>query len=283
MVPYVGHPDVIIVSNRGPVSFDRDDSGEVVATRGGGGLVSSLAPMVEGTGATWLAAAMTDDDRSKAAEGTSDVDGFRLRLIDIAPDTYRAGYDTISNSTLWFLHHGLWDLPRRPRFDRRWHEAWHGYRAFNDQIATAVADEAPEGGIVLVQDYHLALLGSMLAEARPDLRTVHFSHTPFCSPDELRILPEAVAHELMVGLASATARGFHTERWAERFRACAQMVLGTEPTTFVSPLAPDRSDLERVADSDDSKREATSIEQLVVDRKMILRVDRIELSKNIHR
>ena len=84
-----------------------------------------------------------------------------------------------------------------------------------------MAANADEGAVVLVQDYHLSLTGSMLAKARPDLRTVHFSHTPFADPNVLRVLPSAAAGELLAGMAGFGACGFHTARWEAAFRACS--------------------------------------------------------------
>ena len=78
-------------------------------------------------------------------------------------------YDVVCNAMLWFVHHGLFDLARRPRFDRRWREAWEAYRQVNAEFADAVADDAPPDAVVLVQDYHLTLLATELrrAPARP--------------------------------------------------------------------------------------------------------------------
>ena len=112
-------------------------------------------------------------------------EGLDLVPVVVDDDTYRQAYDVVANTTLWYCHHHLFDLPRRPRFDRYWRTAWDGYRAYNRAVADAVADRADEGATVLVQDYHFSLLGRMLAERRPDLRTVHFLHTPFADPNML--------------------------------------------------------------------------------------------------
>ena len=71
-----------------------------------------------------------------------------------------------------------------------------------------MAEAAPEGAAVLVQDYHLALLGPALAEQRPDVTAVHFSHTPFATPTWLRTLPDQVVGDLLAGLAAHRACGF---------------------------------------------------------------------------
>src|SRR5207237_5101533 len=218
--------DVVVVSNRGPLSFTRQDDGSLAAKHGAGGLVASLGPLVEGTGWTWIAAAISEDDREAANQGLVEAEGFRLRSLALDLDDYRVAYDVISNATLWFLHHGLYDLPRRPRIDRRWREAWDAYRRVNLAFAEAVIGHAPEGATVLVQDYHLALVGTWLAQRRPDLRAVHFTHIPSCGPDGIRVLPQSVAEELLGGMASHVACGFHARRWAAAFEACCAEVLG---------------------------------------------------------
>jgi trehalose 6-phosphate synthase len=276
-------PALIVVSNRGPLAFSRDEDGNLETKRGAGGLVSTLGPAIAHRQATWVAAAITDEDREAAASGVVEAEGFRLKQLVIDPDEYRAFYDVIANSTLWFLHHGLFDLPRRPRIDRRWRKAWDAYRAVNDAFANAVAEEAPEGAAVLVQDYHFSLLGERLALARPDLRAVHFNHTPFCEPSALRSLPDHVAEELLRGLAGYRACGFHSARWARTFEACAAQQLGTTVPTFVAPAAADHLDIEKVSASEECAQELAALEELVGDSKLIVRVDRIELSKNLLR
>jgi len=276
-----GH--LVIASNRGPVSFRRDGAGRLETVHGAGGLVSSLRPLITGTGATWLGAAITEADREAAARGLMEADGIGYRSLALDPETYRLAYDVVSNSTLWFLNHRLYDLSRRPHLDRGWREAWDAYREVNRAFAEAVMEEAPEGATVLVQDYHLSLVGTWIAEERPDLRAVHFTHTPFCDPVDLRILPDVVAQELLAGMASFRACGFHTRRWATAFEACCADVLGTQPVTFVAPLSPDPESLATTASSPECEAAASHLEEVIGDRHMILRVDRIELSKNLLR
>lgn len=157
------------------------------------------------------------------------------------------------------------------------------YRDVNRRFAEAVIDYAEEGATVLVQDYHLALVGTWLAQQRPDLRSVHFTHIPFCSPDALRVLPASVAEELLVGMSSHVSCGFHARRWAANFVACCKELLGYDPGTFVSPITPDYEDLEKLAQSDECVEELARLEELLDGRRLVLRVDRIELSKNLLR
>ncbi len=275
--------DLVVVSNRGPLSFTFDTSGRPVGHQGAGGLVSSLGPLTESSGATWVAAAMSGADRAVAASGVVEASGHRLVLLALDPDRYRMAYEDVSNATLWYLHHRLFDLAHRPAFDEQWFEAWDAYREVNRCFADAVGACAPEGAAVLVQDYHLALVGGLLHKARPDLRAVHFTHTPFCEPSELATLPDAVARELLEGMAGHRACGFHSARWADAFERGCRAVLGDAPRTFVAPLAPDVERLRKIAASEDCAAAAERLEAAHGERRLIVRVDRIEPSKNVLR
>ncbi len=272
----------VLVSNRGPLAFTESDDG-IVARRGAGGLVSGLAPLVAGTDTVWIAAALSAADRRAAREGLLAAEGLRVRLLDLDPETFGRSYDIVCNATLWFLHHGLFDRTRRPVFDLHWRRAWDDYRRVNEAFARAVASEAAPGATVLVQDYHLALLGGLLADVRTDLTCVHFSHTPFMPPDAIRLLPDRAATELVTQMARHRACGFHSRRWEADFLACCDLVADHRPATFVAPLAPDPEDLRRVATGEACDRALAEMDDTLGGRALVVRVDRIELSKNVLR
>jgi trehalose 6-phosphate synthase len=275
---------IVIVSNRGPVSFGLDPDGVPMAHRGAGGLVSGLAPLVRDTSTLWVAAAMTDGDRVVARQGATTAEGFRVRLLATDERDWRAHYDTVCNEALWFAHHGLFHPVYEPAWPPGWVEGpWAAHRRVNDAFADAVADDAPAGAVVLVQDYHLCLVAARLRERRPDLRLVHFSHTPFAPPRWVRMLPDVARVELLEGMAAHHACGFHTQRWADDFRAsCADAGLAAPPT-FVAPLGPDPDDLASTMGSDACRVAGDAIEALAGERQLVVRVDRIELSKNVLR
>lgn len=273
---------LLVLSNRGPVSVQRDEAGALQVKRSGGGLVVTLGPGVERDDAVWLAGASTAEDREAAQTGALEADGFRVRPVVIDPTDYQAYYDVVSNQTIWFCLHGLWDLPRRPRFDRHWWAAWDRFVAVNERFAAVAAAEAAPGATVLVQDFHLALVPELLGERRPDVRTATFMHTPWCSPQELSVLPERAATALLSGL-SAGACGFHSQRWEAAFQACCGEFLGRRPATFVSPAATNVDDLRSVAASEECRQRLDELDAEVGDRLLIVRVDRIELSKNVLR
>ncbi len=277
---------MIVVSHRGPYTFGRDDDGELVAQRGAGGVVSALSPLLaDQTDVTWIAAAMSDEDRSpEAVELARDLD-VSVKLLDLDRVQHRMHYDVVANGVLWFLHHGMFDHSRRPRFDLRFRDAWEAFVAVNQHFTDAVVETASEGDIVLVQDYQLTMTAGQLRAQRPDLRVVHFTHTPFAGPDDFSVLPTDVAEALCGALASGPA-GFHTKRWAQGYWQSARSTLGrgaaiTPP--FAASLGPDIAALEEVAASAAARAAAASLDEAVGDRLVIVRTDRIEPSKNIVR
>jgi trehalose 6-phosphate synthase len=275
----------LAVSNRGPLTFRYRADGELQPVPAGGGLASSLRDLLVGTNATWVSVTMGAADRAAAEQGllTMADEGLRLVPVPIDDDTYRQAYDVVANTTLWYCHHHLFDLPHRPRFDRHWRLAWEGYRAYNQAVADVVVDTAAEGEVVLVQDYHFSLLGSMLAQRRPDLRTVHFLHTPFADPNMLGVLPDDAAAEILHGMAGFAACGFHCHKWEAGFRACFAAAGLPIPATFVSPLSPDFDELEAAAATEASAAAGQVLRQQTGGRRLIVRSDRMEPSKNIVR
>jgi trehalose 6-phosphate synthase len=233
--------------------------------------------------ATWLAAALSEAERAATEDGEVVAEGYRLRTMTIDATQFRQYYNVIANQTLWFLLHGLWDLPRRPRFDRHWREAWTSYVAVNRLFAEAAAAELAPGATVLIHDFHLALVGAELRRLRPDVRSCAFFHTPFCPPSEMEVLPGAVADTLLTGMSGAGACGFHSPRWAAAFEACCEDRRITPPEVFVSPAAVDAAGLAAVAGSAECDAALRRLNEQVGDRLLILRTDRIELSKNLLR
>src|SRR6478735_902825 len=142
----MGERPVVIVSNRGPVSFRRDDTGALVPRRGAGGLVSGIGPLVRSTDTVWIAAAFSDGDRAMSPNGVLEAEGFRVHLLDIDERTWDLHYNAVCNEALWFAHHGLWDPVYAPAWPRCWAEdaegPWQAHRAVNQRFADAVVKDA---------------------------------------------------------------------------------------------------------------------------------------------
>src|SRR5437763_16841210 len=129
----------IVVSNRGPVSYGREN-GERVARRAGGGLVTALRGLISHHDVTWIASAISDEDRIASAEPIEDTarDGsqFRLRLVAHDESEYDWFYNVIANPILWFLQHYLWELAYTPAVDHAVRHAWEqGYVRVNQGFA----------------------------------------------------------------------------------------------------------------------------------------------------
>ncbi|MER7683542.1 trehalose-6-phosphate synthase [Streptomyces sp. NPDC097610] len=278
-----GAHNILVASNRGPVTYEVQEDGSLRARRGGGGLVSGLSAIGPDAGALWVCSALGDGDREAVRRGVAE-DG--VRMLDIDADVHADAYNGIANSVLWFVHHMLYQTPLEPVFDAEFRRRWASYEAYNRAFAEALAAEAARGAVVIVQDYHLALVPGMLRELRPDLRIGHFSHTPWAPVDYFRMLPDDIAEQVLRGMLGADRLGFLTQRWTDAFTACCDALVGGLGDTRIGVhgLGADADFLRRRShEADVADRMAALREQIGEGRRTIVRVDRTELSKNIVR
>jgi trehalose 6-phosphate synthase len=148
---------------------------------------------------------------------------------------------------------------------------------------------------VVVQDYHLTLTPRMLRERRPDLRIGHFMHTPWAPPEYFSMLPDDVARDVLAGILGADHAGFLCDRWAEAFLECCSAILGAtvdgrvvtyrgrHTEVAVHGLGTDGPGLRARAQKPDVETQMAHLRELAGGRRIIARVDRTELSKNIVR
>lgn len=283
---------LLVCSNRGPFTYE-GSADAPIAKRGGGGLIGAVAPVLSATGGTWIAAPLSDIDRELARRGRApDQDGFALRFVDVPKDLHHFHYDVLSNEVLWFLFHYLFDVPHTPTFDGDFAKAWEGYRRVNELFAEAIA--ATPSDAVLVQDYHLILAGSFVrTKGRARRPLLYFHHTPWCEPDAFGLLPDEVARALLEAMLAYDVVGFHAKRWADAFRSCcARFLRGAHvsddgvtwkrrtTSVVVAPVPVDVPRLRAEAAEPDVQSWVESHDALREGRKLLLRVDRIDLSKN---
>ncbi|MEA2580282.1 MAG: trehalose 6-phosphate synthase [Actinomycetota bacterium] len=298
-----GHPSakeslLVVASNRGPVSFERDEHGKLVPRRGIGGLVTALSGVLF-RDATWVASAITDGDREIAKRGraASAGAGQRVRFVQIDHETYDGYYNQISNQILWFAHHYLFDVARTPRFGDDTVQAWERFVEVNQAFADVLAREADRHPVYLIQDYHLALVPAMLRERVPDARIIHFSHTPIAGPSYMRILPARMREAVIRGMCGADLLGFQSPIWAENFALNVRSTPGlridlrtlrarddarTIPIRSF-PVAVPGHVIRETAARPDVVEAAQEIEDWRGEPALLLRVDRLEPSKNIIR
>ena len=230
-----GRRKLIVVSNRAPVSYRLED-GQRVTRRGGGGLVTALRSLVSQHDVTWIASAMTEEDRAVAAgasgesvvETARDGSSYRLRFVVSDPSAYDWFYNVVSNPTLWFIQHYLWDLAYEPAFDQGLHHAWEeGYVRVNQSFAEAILSELERqpDATVFLHDYHLYLVPYYVRLEAPDAQLAHFIHIPWPQQDLWRVLPEPIRRAVHEGLLGNDIVSFHARRWSRNFvRSCADFV-----------------------------------------------------------
>ncbi len=297
---------LILVSNRGPATFERDAEGRLHVGRGGGGLVTALKGLVDHREALWIASTMTEADSEVSREkgGRSfecevDETTYRLRLVDSDPDAYDQFYNVIANPMLWFIQHYLWDLSNAPDIRRQEVAAYdRGYRVVNEDLARAVVEEAEplDDAIVMLHDYHLYAAPKIIRQAQPELFLHHFIHIPWTQPDAWRVLPADMRDDIYEGLLANDIVGFHTRAYRRNFLLCCRELFGLDVDfdagvvrhqdreTWVRhyPLPISASSFERTA----QRPRVHEYEREILRRRrehQILRVDRADLSKNVLR
>ena len=299
-------PLIVIVSNRGPFTFKEKEDGSFDVRRGSGGLVTALGALAEHHDVLWMAAAMDKDDRrwaKTAGDQAQNVDDVLVRLVRPKKRAYDRYYNVIANPLLWFIQHQLWDTPRAPLINRDIWQAWEkGYKPINRQFARAVAESIQDSErpiIVLPQDYHLYLLPHYLRELVGDRVQVQpFVHIPWPGPDAWRVLPPSMRTELLSSLLESDRIGFQTEKDAFNFVQTCRFYLkdahseGSRDTiTFhgrtvsakAYPISIDVAQVEALAEEPQTHLLKSQFISFVGGRDLILRVDRIEPSKNILR
>jgi trehalose 6-phosphate synthase len=256
---------------------------------------------------TWIASALTDEDRVVARERGDEAfeetarDGspYRLRLVDHDEQAYDWFYNVVANPTLWFAQHYLWNLGYGPEWDYALHNAWeNGYCVVNRGFADAVVaelDRVPDSG-VLFHDYHLYLAPAMVREQRPGAALAHFVHIPWPQSDYWYVLPHPMRVAIHEGLLGNDVVGFHAWRWQRSFLRGAREHAGVRyeaaegwaemgdrrVQAVVHPISVDPGEFEELAGSPAVLGE----EQALAARRpefVVLRVDRTDPSKNVLR
>jgi trehalose 6-phosphate synthase len=297
---------LVLVSNRGPATFERDAEGELRPVRGGGGLVTALTGLVHHRDALWVASAMTPEDAEMAeANGGRAFDcvvddvTYRIRLVESEEEAYDRFYNVIANPMLWFIQHYLWDLSNAPDI-RRWEvESYEdGYRVVNRDLADAVIEELEgvESAVVMLHDYHLYNAPKFIREARPDVFLHHFVHIPWTQPDAWRVLPRDMREDIFEGILANDIVAFHTRAYRRNFLLCcrdlfdldvdeqAGIVRFEDREVWVRayPLPISAATFKKTA----QRPAVHEYEREILRRRrehLILRVDRADLSKNVLR
>jgi trehalose 6-phosphate synthase len=299
---------LIIASNRGPVTFSQDENGEIQTQRGGGGLVTALGGLAQHLDALWIASAQTEEDRRwSSGEINLNDKNNALRIEFISPDVsaYEGYYHVIANPLLWFLQHSMWEFSRSPTIDRTTWQNWeNGYSAVNLLFAEAISKQivsAQKPALVMLQDYHLYLTPGYIRrkiQPRAAYTLMHFIHIPWPGAEDWGYLPLRMRRAILEGLSSVDLLGFQTREDGLNFiRTCESYlpkahinykhgrIWYRNHATHVRdfPISIDVQSLKRLANSPEVEEHATWFRERYEGRQLVVRIDRIEPSKNIVR
>ena len=300
---------LVIASNHGPVTFHTDENGDIQPQRsGGGGLVSALSGIAQHVDACWIASALSEEDKDwqggmvPIAEGSGSV---QVKFVSSEEAAYNGYYKVIANPLLWFLQHSMWDIFRSPTIDRTTWQNWqNGYMVVNRLFAEAVTKqilEKQQPSLVMLQDYHLYLAPYYIRRVfrpRKKYTLMHFIHIPWPGAEDWGYLPARMRQSILEGLCSVDLLGFQTREDGLNFiRTCEShlphahvnfkqgRVWYRNHTTHVRdfPISIDVNALKRLAESAEVAEHHKSFLEQYGGNPLILRIDRIEPSKNIVR
>ena len=290
----LGRRHFIVVSNREPY-VHRLEGEEIVCERSISGVVTALEPVMRVCGGTWIAHGSGNADRDVVDRHDHVLvpprhPEYTLRRVWLGKADEDGYYYGFANRALWPLCHIAY---HRPFFEA---EDWEAYRRVNRQFADAVLDEIRgQTAIVLIQDYHFALLSSLLRQANPKLLLAQFWHIPWANPETFRVCPWQ--EEILAGLLGNDLLGFHIRRHCENFLETVNTgiealvdhehfsVTRAGHTTLVRPF-PISLDIEGISEQaasrETSERTAQLRQQLgVANQGVLLGVDRIDYTKGI--
>lgn len=205
---------VIVVSNREPYIHERTADG-VIVKRPASGLVTAVEPVMRACSGTWVAHGSGNADREVVDAGDRvrvppGHDDYWLRRIWMTAEEEQGYYYGFANEGMWPLCHVAHVRPVFRESD------WEAYRAINQRFADAVIAEArSDDPVVLVQDYHFALLPAMIREKLPQATILTFWHIPWPNPESFGICPWR--REILQGMLGSTILGFHTRFHCKNF------------------------------------------------------------------
>ena len=231
---------LILASNRGPIEYHIDAEGRLQWRRSSGGVVAALSAIGQYVDLTWVASAMGDGDRraaEKAQGGRLKVPLLRhklyLRFVVSPGSTYHKFYSVICNPLLWFLQHYMWNSSHTPNIDARIRDAWeNGYVSVNMAFAQAVISEALESEhppLVMLHDYHLYLAAAYIRRQIPRVVLQHFTHIPWPAANYWQLLPCSMRKAICEGLCANDIVGLQTIRDVRNFlHTCEVFLEGAE-------------------------------------------------------
>ena len=222
---HLSDDEIIVVSNREPYIHVKTDSGDVEVQCPASGLVTAVEPVMRACSGTWIAHGAGSADRESVDAKAHvmvppDDPSYTLRRIWLTQEEEEGYYYGFANEGLWPLCHIAHVRPIFRSAD------WKQYVAVNRRFADAVVEEArTENPVVLIQDYHFALLPRLVRDRLPHATIITFWHIPWPNSESFGICPWRT--ELIEGMLGSTILGFHTSYQAKNFIETADRFLET--------------------------------------------------------
>lgn len=287
--------ELIVVSNREPYIHEQGPNG-VVLKRPASGLVTAVEPVMRACSGTWIAhgsgsADAQCVDSQDRVRVPPQLEEYTLRRIWLSPEEEQGYYLGLANEGLWPLCHVAHVRPVFRESD------WQHYRAINQRFADAVVAEArSEDPVVLVQDYHFALLPAMVRARLPRATILTFWHIPWPNPESFGICPWR--QEILRGMLGSTILGFHTRFHCKNFIETVDRYLEAriehehstishqECETFIEsyPISiawPTDEERQRWPDVPTCRAKVCQMLNLPTDHRIVVGVDRFDYTKGI--
>jgi trehalose-6-phosphate synthase len=210
----IPNAEIVVVSNREPYIHNSED-GKLSVRIPASGLVAALEPLMRACGGTWIAHGSGTADRESVDSNDRiavppEQPKYALRRIWLSEDEQEGYYYGFANEGLWPLCHIAFVRPTFRESD------WVRYKAVNQRFADAIVAESKRSDpIVLVQDYHFALLPRILRQRLPEATIIAFWHIPWANPETLSICPWK--EDIIAGLLGSSIIGFHTQFHCNNF------------------------------------------------------------------
>ena len=213
---------LVVIANRQPYEHEWTGDGGVRVNRPVSGLVTGIEPILRACGGTWIAhgsgsADRAHSDRAGKLAVPPDSQEYTLRRLWIEEEEYDRYYCGFANEALWPLCHTAFTQPMFRAAD------WSSYQNVNQMFARAAAEEVSANGLLLIQDYHFALVPRMVRERAPHIVTSLFWHIPWPSSEVVGICPWK--ETLLEGMIGADVIGFHTRQYCLNFLESVQRYL----------------------------------------------------------
>lgn len=215
---------ILVVSNREPYIHMKGKKG-IEIQRPASGLVTAVEPVMRACSGIWIAHGSGTADREVVDKNDRilvppELNEYQLRRIWLTREEENGYYYGFANEGLWPLCH---IAHVRPIFRT---DDWRHYVLINQRFADAVIKEADrEDPVVLVQDYHFALLPGMITKALPKSTVIMFWHIPWPNPESFGICPWR--EEILRGMLGSTILGFHTPHHCKNFLETVDRYLET--------------------------------------------------------